>query len=348
MTVLLGLLAILASALCSGLETGLYCTSRLRIVLDAAAGNPAARRLQALLVELPLVLTVLLVGNNVATWAASYLMQAALDQHGLEGADLLGAVAVTIVLFVFGESVPKNLFQARQHVVLYPVTPVLAGFRLALGWMVWPLASFAGALSRRVARPRRGPGAARRLGVAPGSTESSGSGAGSGTVSVPGMAGDGPTGGSADREALLTAGAAEGLLTGFQQRVARGVLSMRSLTAADEARSVGEHPLARLGVPGVELPAGCREHRVLVLDEGGGRVAGWVPLAALASGTGFRAPLLGELRPVARLAPDTSLDRVYLTLDRTGTPFAAVGDLAPLRVVDGRRLRQRVMGAAEA
>ncbi len=330
MIALLGLLAIIASALCSGLETGLYCTSRLRIVLDAAAGNPEARRLQSLLRELPLLLTVLLVGNNLATWAASYLMQSALERHGLQGAGVMGAVAVTVVLFVLGESVPKNLFQARQHVVLYPMTPLLVGLRFALGWLVWPLAVFARLLSRRVTRPRNAPAPVRLAGkpadLAPTLAES----------------------GAADRESLLAAGAAEGLLTVFQQRVARGVLSMRTLTAAHEARSVSEHPLARLGRPGVELPPGCREHRVLVLEADGSRVAGWVPLAALATGAGFREPLRAELRPIARLAPETSLDHVYLTLDRTGTPFAAVGDSVPLRVVDGRRLRQRVMGAAGA
>jgi putative hemolysin len=345
MSVLLCLLAVVASALCSGLETGLYCTSRLRIVLDAAGGRPAARRLQSLLTELPLVLTVLLVVNNVATWAASYLVQAELERHGIDGAEALGAIGVTVVLFVFGESVPKNLFRARQHELLYPLTPVLVALRVALGWLVWPIVAFARLLSDRIVRkrmappPRLVPEAGAGAGAALG-----GEGDGKPEVVPPGA----PAGGTVDRESLLVAGAAEGLLTGFQQRVARGVLLMRSRTAADEARPVADHPLARLGVPGVALPPDCREHRVLVLEEDGQRVAGWMPLAALASGTGFRAALRSELRPVARIAPETSLDRVYLTLDRTGTPFAAVGERAPLRVVDGRRLRQRVMGVAES
>jgi hypothetical protein len=47
---------------------------------------------------------------------------------------------------------------------------------------------------------------------------------------------------------------------------------------------------------------------------------------------------------VARVEPNTSLDRVYSALDRSGAPFAALSEEGPLRVLDSNRLRERVMG----
>jgi len=302
-------LALAISAAYSGLETGIYATSRLRIYLDAAAGQPAARSAQRLLGNLPLLLTVLLVAQNLANWALSLLVQVVLDQQGVGSTALLGTLVVTVVLFVFGESVPKSVFRRGRESLLYPAMPLLAGAHLLLWRLVTPVAWIARWLTRVVQL---------RLGVGRQS--------------------------ESDREDLLYAGVAEGFLSQFQQRVARGVLSMRNRTAGEEARPVTDHPHARLGLAEISLPSGTREHQIVVLAADGASVAGWVPMATLWEGRGFRAPESRDLRPVARVEAGASLDRVYSTLDRTGAPFAAlVGDGEP-RVLDSYQLRQRVMG----
>jgi CBS domain containing-hemolysin-like protein len=312
--VLACVVAVLASGVYSGLETGLYATSRLRIVLDAAAGHPRARRAQQLLGDMPRVLTVLLIANNVTHWLSSLLVQVALAHGGVRQTELLGTVLVTSLLFVFGESVPKSAFRRGQQQLLYPALPLLSWTYALLAVPAAPIARLADWLASRLARRVAHVG--------------------------------GP--GAAERDALVVTGAAEGLLTPFQQRVARGVLAMRSRTAGQEARPVGEHPTARLGHPGVTLPKGGREHRVLVLDEGGQRIVGWVPLASLWESGGFRPPARRELQPIARVDPDASLDSVYLALDRTGAPFAGLTRGDRLRVLDGNLLRQRVMGTFPA
>jgi len=312
MILLAALLALAAAALLAGLETGLYATSRLRIVLDAAGGHPAARQLQKLLRELPVILTVLLVAMNLVNWALSTLAQWALARAGVEEATIVGTLLVTGVVFVLGESVPKELFRRGQHEFLYAFVPLLVALRLVFGPLVAPVVALSEALAARLRRK---------------------------SPATPPPAGD--------REALVTAGAAEGLLSPFQQRVADGVLAMRTRRAADEARAVEGYPLARLGQAGVHLPPGSREHLVLVLDESGGRVAGWLPLAALLEEGRFRAPQRRELRPVARVEPATSLDRVYAVLDRSATPFAALVEDGPVRVVDIGRLRRHLMGGPD-
>jgi CBS domain containing-hemolysin-like protein len=305
-------LALLISAAYSGLETGIYATSRLRIYLDAAAGNKAARSAQRLLGNLPLLLTVLLVAQNLANWALSLLVQVVLDQQGVGSTALLGTLLVTVVLFVFGESVPKSVFRRARESLLYPAMPLLAGAHLLLWRLVTPVAWIARWLTRVVQA---------RLGSA--------------------RPDDG------DREDLLYTGVEEGFLSQFQQRVAQGVLSMRNRTAGEEARPVTDHPHARLGHPDITLPSGTREHQIVVLDAEGRSVAGWVPMATLWEGRGFRAPAPRDLRPVARVEAGASLDRVYSTLDRTGAPFAALVGDGETRVLDSDQLRQRVMGTFE-
>jgi CBS domain containing-hemolysin-like protein len=306
---LLLVLGLVAAAACSGLEVGLYATSRLRVALDAAAGVPAALVVQRSLAELPRMLTVLLVANNLAQWLVSLQTQVLLDRWGWERSGLVGTVLVTAVLFVFSESVPKSAFHRWKHELLYPVAPSLVALRLLLGWAVLPLARAAELLAAWLSR--RGRGVAGR---------------------------------ASEREALLSQGAAEGLMSPFQQRVARGVLALRGREAATEARPLTELPTARLGQPGVRLPPGTREHRVLVLDETGERVAGWSPLAALWTPAGFRPAARRDLRPVARVEASAGLDRVYAALDRSDAPFAALTVDGRAAVIDVDRLRLRVMG----
>jgi len=142
---------------------------------------------------------------------------------------------------------------------------------------------------------------------------------------------------------VLRGGVAEGFLSGFQSRVADGVLAMRTRTAGDEARPLAAFATAQLGRAGVDLPVGTRDHRVLVLEGEEGRVLGWMPLAQLWSQDGFRSPRRAEVQPVARVEAREGLDRVYVDLDRTRAAFAILPDR---RVVDANLLRQAVMGEA--
>jgi CBS domain containing-hemolysin-like protein len=312
MSITLCVIALLVSAIYSGLETGIYATSRLRIYLDAAAGQRAAQSAQRLLGNLPLLLTVLLVAQNLANWALSLLVQVVLEQNGVGQTALMGTLLVTVVLFVFGESVPKSVFRRSRETLLYPAMPLLLGAHLLLARIVFPVAWMARKLTLMVQA---------RMGL--------------------------HRPGEGEREDLLHAGAAEGFLSQFQQRVAQGVLSMRNRTAGEEASAVSDHPHVRLGQSDVTLPQGTNEHQIVVLDRDGANVVGWVPMATLWEGRGFRPPESRDVRPVARVDASTSLDRVYSTLDRTGAPFAALVGAGEPRVLDSNHLRRRVMGTFE-
>ena len=309
MTLGLFALAVVLSAVFSGLETGIYTTSRLRLFLDARAGVGSAAKAQSLLTDMPELLTILLVANNMANQAATLLAQQLLEDWNVQARALVGTLGVSAILFVFAESVPKSAFRQRRERLLYPTLPVLLVARALLRYPTLPVVWCARLLESSVRRRFQG-----------------------GAASLSG------------EPSVLRTGAAEGFLTPFQQRVAHGVLEMRRGLAGDAALDLAHFPVARLGQSGVNLPEGCRDHRALVLAEDGRSVKGWVALATLWTGTGMRAPGLGDLGKVTVVEPTMTLDRVYVHLDQSGAPFAVLRRTDGLAVLDVNRLRQRIMG----
>lgn len=111
------------SGLYSGAETGLYCLNRLRLRVAAHGGNRRAQLLQRLLVDQPGQLFTMLVGTNVADYLASACLTLLflrwftlrMDVHQAEtAAELYTTLILTPVVFIFGEVVPKNLFQRHS------------------------------------------------------------------------------------------------------------------------------------------------------------------------------------------------------------------------------------------
>ena len=125
-------LAVLAACLAlagllAGMETGIYVLNRIRLDLRCEAGGPAARRLRAMLGRPDHLLAVLLVGNNIAVYWATFAITAMLVLAGRRGHVELQALAVTApLLLVLGESVPKNVFQRLAETLTYRMAWLLA------------------------------------------------------------------------------------------------------------------------------------------------------------------------------------------------------------------------------
>ena len=124
----LALGALLLSGFFSGSETGLYCVDRVRLHLLAERGAPGTRRLARLLEDEQGTLAVSLLGTNLMNYlltaAVTYLLarQAGLADHD---AEIYTVVLVTPIVFVFGEVVPKNLYQAHADVLMRYSAPLL-------------------------------------------------------------------------------------------------------------------------------------------------------------------------------------------------------------------------------
>lgn len=132
----LALAGLAGSALCSGLEIGAYTVNRVRLAVRASR-SPAdtpARVLRAELERPERLLATLLIANNGFNYLGAAGVTAILAGAGLsEGATILvNAVVLTPVIFVFGESLPKEVFRLEADRLTYRLAFVLRGFRWVL------------------------------------------------------------------------------------------------------------------------------------------------------------------------------------------------------------------------
>lgn len=108
------------SGMYSGLETGIYLLNKGRLELHAEAGVAPALFLQQMLAKPSRLLTVLLIGNNLVNYMASFSISAmfVLAGHEHNGAWYTLAVAAPM-LFVIGECVPKISFHRLSERSVY-------------------------------------------------------------------------------------------------------------------------------------------------------------------------------------------------------------------------------------
>ena len=123
------ILAIAMSALFAAMETGIYVANKIRLELQAEGGVAGAKRLRNLLRRPNNLLVVLLVGVNLADYAGAFAVTTMFVLSGSGQPEWYALAVVTPVMFILGESLPKNISQRLGERMMYP----LAG---ALQWAV--------------------------------------------------------------------------------------------------------------------------------------------------------------------------------------------------------------------
>jgi len=107
-------------ALYSGLETGTYVVNKIRMDLRAEAGSRAAKILRRQWQNPRNLLAVLLVGTNFAAYLATFAVSAMFVRAGMAGrAEWYTLALATPLLFILGESVPKNVFRRLAETLVY-------------------------------------------------------------------------------------------------------------------------------------------------------------------------------------------------------------------------------------
>lgn len=135
--VLVAVAGVLGSALFSGLETGIYRLNRVRLHLLSAQQNPSARSLERMLRSPHRLLGTLLIGTNVFNYLSSLGITALLKGAELSDKQIVLVVAVilTPILLIFGEVLPKDLFQNLTDRITYPFARPLAWIQRLFLWI---------------------------------------------------------------------------------------------------------------------------------------------------------------------------------------------------------------------
>ena len=121
--------AVCGVAMCAiycGLETGIYVLNKVRLDLHAEGGRHSARRLKAMLGRPNNLLAVLLIGTNISAYLTTFAISAMFLLAGAgHQTEWYTIATATPLLFVIGESVPKNVFQRAGESLVYRLTWVL-------------------------------------------------------------------------------------------------------------------------------------------------------------------------------------------------------------------------------
>lgn len=128
---LLALVGLGIAAVANGMETGIYRLNRIRLRLRAGTGDRRARRLLALLGDVRGLICVCLVGYNGGVYLTTAFVTMMLAGAGLGegpvGVEVLATVILTPVFFVFTDVTPKSIFTVEADRWMYRLGGVLRG-----------------------------------------------------------------------------------------------------------------------------------------------------------------------------------------------------------------------------
>lgn len=121
-------LGVALNALYSGAETGFYRLAKLRLLIDALSGDRVARGLMWAANNPAAFVATVMVGNNVSNYLSSLGLVMACDAWfpGSQLAGVMIPVALTPVLFIYTDLLPKNVFYAAPNRLLRSSAPALA------------------------------------------------------------------------------------------------------------------------------------------------------------------------------------------------------------------------------
>lgn len=143
-------LLVLLSAYFSGSETAMMALNRYRLKHLANEGHGGAKRASRLLERPDRLLSVILIGNNLANFsAASLATLIAINIFGDNGV-AIAPVACTIVFLIFAEVAPKTISAAYPEKVALPSSYILQVLLVALFPLVWLVNGFANSMLRLI------------------------------------------------------------------------------------------------------------------------------------------------------------------------------------------------------
>jgi putative hemolysin len=134
-TLLVGVLvSLVMSAFFSGTESGFYFIKNERLKFLEAGGSKAANVILGYLKHPGVMLSTLLVGNNLALQLGTdSMMRYVSDQdwhHPILTAEILTTLILFLPFFIFGEVLPKATYRLYCEELLLKTVPIIAFFRV--------------------------------------------------------------------------------------------------------------------------------------------------------------------------------------------------------------------------
>ncbi len=142
------LVCLLMEAFFSGSEIGVISSDRVKLRHDAAKGSRGAKLALNMLNKPEWLLSTTLVGTNISVVTNTTMATALMMQLFGEGGSWLAVLLVAPLIWVFGEIVPKSVFQQRADVI----TPKVIFLLKFCSYLFFPILVVFSALTRLIAK----------------------------------------------------------------------------------------------------------------------------------------------------------------------------------------------------
>jgi CBS domain containing-hemolysin-like protein len=326
------LLAAVLSGFFSGAETGAYRVNRVRLRLARQHGRPGATWLSSLVADMPGLICVTLIGTNVGVYVASVLMTGLWHERAPEQsalwAEMMATLALTPILFVVSEVLPKNIFNAEADRLMYLSARPLYVLRRIFGWL--GLVGMLKGISRvwtLVRRWREGK-----------------------TAEVVN-----PFPAQARLRAVIRDSAAEGVMTPYQNELVEKIMSLRDVHVGEVMVPLSRVVRLRSGETWQGFLDAVRANafsRLPVMDASRRRAVGVVPVNEVleAMTGGEQEDWESFSRPAVILPPQMTVTQAIFALQRNRTPLAIVSGAQgqTIGIVTLKDLAEEIVGELEA
>jgi len=136
--ILLFLIGLRLSSFFSGIETAFYRASKLRLNIDSQTGDNLSKRILKFASNPSMFVATILIGNNIANYVTTYAISyGAIVLFGAlsESTEVAVTVAVSPIVFIFGELLPKTLHYQAPLLMLKRYF----GFFYVVYFLLYPL-----------------------------------------------------------------------------------------------------------------------------------------------------------------------------------------------------------------
>ena len=301
------ILAVLCSGFFSGSETGAYRVNRVRLRLAQQQGRRGAGALGRLFRDMPGLICVTLIGTNLAVYVATTLATGLWESTGRGAAspvyaEMMAALSLTPVLFVFAELLPKNVFNAEADRLMYAGSrPLLAASVVLRSVGLVGLLKGISRLWGWLARRRDGQGR---------------------PVADPFPA-------QARLRSIMRDSAAEGIMTPYQNELVEKIMGLRDVHVGDAMVPSRRVVSIRAGTSVEEFLDVVRRtdfSRVPVMGPSGGEVAGILSVNDVLEAWQLdgEVALARFTKPTIILSPTMTVTQAIFALQRNRTAMAIV------------------------
>lgn len=146
--IVVGVVCVCVEAFFSGSEIAMVSTDRAALRNRATSGDRGALLAEGLLSRPEVLLTTTLVGTNLATVTFSVTVALALLTNDIVNSELLAVLLVSPNTMIFGEIIPKTLFQQHADTLVPRIIYPLRVASIVLRPAVWLLSGFVTAVTR--------------------------------------------------------------------------------------------------------------------------------------------------------------------------------------------------------